>query len=178
MVLSHTNSIIMHTNMMHVHGLARLHLQSPNRTHRLSNALVQPWADASECTITERHANKIIKLAKGISCEKRTRDKIEISRQDKVVPISRTTSCCNMYVLRIPGHMGSNRTNEDSTDRAAVDILERGFNLLSCFRVRVADALKNVLCHYIRKIREVLKTFVASVNVSCLSRLTLRSLLT
>src|SRR6187402_99282 len=33
MILFHTNTIIMHTNMMHVHGLARLHLQNSTASH-------------------------------------------------------------------------------------------------------------------------------------------------
>lgn len=146
MILFHTNSIIIHTNMTHIHGLARLHLQYPDRSHALPNVPLRQWATASDCATAKWHAEKVIQLAKEISSPKKnSRHGKDIETgQGGVIPAEAPhVAICTYYAYLIL--WTATVTSKDSTNKSAAGILDGGIESLSRCKVRVADVLKNVL---------------------------------
>ena len=146
MLLFHLSSVVLHTNMANIHGLVHNFLQ-PNPNVSIPE-VVNQWRNSDHCKIAVLHANLLTQAAHKITASQRSRSYTASNSAGGQTPpptLAEGPHAAICVYLAILVLWATEIASEDTNWEMARSMLEKGCNILSQFKIRIATVLMNTL---------------------------------
>jgi hypothetical protein len=146
MLLFHMSAIVLHTNMANIHGLVRNFLK-PIPSRSVPEAVKQ-WRDSYHCKIAVLHTTLLTRAAQRIAVSQRSKGFAASASTGNQGPSSRlgegphAAICVYLAILVL---WAAEVAREHPNWAVAKAALEKGCNILSQFKIRIATVLMNTL---------------------------------